>query len=154
MSPISLDHCRDVSTPWLESTCDKLNWKSTHLSIKGLPAHKCISEGKPSHEFKGTASRAQRQDCIAAQIWGRLQNISAALKIPKSTVASIILKWKMFGTTRTLPRAGRPAQSNWWRRGLSRLVTKNLMVTLIELHDHVEMNEDAWKHTWNLQNRT
>ncbi len=36
---------------------------------------------------------------------------SAALKVPKSTVASIILKWKTFGTTRTLPRAGRPGQT-------------------------------------------
>ena len=44
---------------------------------------------------------------------------SAALKVPKSTVASIILKWKKFGTTRTLPRAGRR------RRALVREVTKN-----------------------------
>ncbi len=34
------------------------------------------------------------------------KKISAALKVPKSTVASIILKWKTFGMTRTLPRAG------------------------------------------------
>ncbi len=33
------------------------------------------------------------------------KKIAAALKVPKSTVASIILKWKTFGTTRTLPRA-------------------------------------------------
>ncbi len=26
---------------------------------------------------------------------------------------------------------------NWWRRALSRLMTKNLMVTLVELHDHI-----------------
>ncbi len=37
--PISLDHCWDVSTPCLESTCGKVNWldmiwKGTHLSIK------------------------------------------------------------------------------------------------------------------------
>ncbi len=38
------------------------------------------------------------------------KKMSAALKVPKSTVASIILKWKMFGMTRTLPRAGRPAK--------------------------------------------
>ncbi|XP_052359309.1 oocyte zinc finger protein XlCOF20-like [Oncorhynchus keta] len=38
------------------------------------------------------------------------QKISAALKVPKNTVASIILKWKKFGTTKTLPRAGRPAK--------------------------------------------
>ena len=53
------------------------------------------------------------------------QNISAALKVPKNTVA-IILKWKMFGTTKTLPRAGRPAKmSNRGRRALVREVTMN-----------------------------
>ena len=35
------------------------------------------------------------------------QNISAALKVPKNLVLSNILKWKKFGTTETLPRAGR-----------------------------------------------
>ena len=54
------------------------------------------------------------------------QNISAALKAPKNTVASIILKWKKLGTTKTLPRAGRPAKlSNRGRRYLVREVTKN-----------------------------
>uniref|UniRef100_A0A673ZQ13 Sleeping Beauty transposase HTH domain-containing protein n=1 Tax=Salmo trutta TaxID=8032 RepID=A0A673ZQ13_SALTR len=38
------------------------------------------------------------------------QRIAAALKVPKTTVASIILKWKKIGTTKTLPRAGRPAK--------------------------------------------
>ena len=39
------------------------------------------------------------------------QKMAAALKLPKSTVASIILKWKKkFGTTKTLPKAGRPAK--------------------------------------------
>jgi hypothetical protein len=47
------------------------------------------------------------------------QIISAALKVPKNTVASIILQWKEFGTTKTLPRAGRPSKlSNWGRRFL------------------------------------
>ena len=31
------------------------------------------------------------------------QNISAALKVPKNTVASIILKWKKFRTTKSFP---------------------------------------------------
>jgi hypothetical protein len=62
------------------------------------------------------------------------QNISAALKFPKNTVASIILKWRTFGTTKTLPRAGCPAKlNNWGRRALVREVTKNTMVTLTEL---------------------
>ena len=56
------------------------------------------------------------------------QNISAALKVPKNTVASI-LKWKKFGTTKTLPRAGSPTKlSNRGRRVLVREVAKNPMV--------------------------
>ncbi|KAG2460800.1 TCB1 transposase, partial [Polypterus senegalus] len=62
------------------------------------------------------------------------RKISAALKFPMSTVASIICKWKKFETTRTLPRAGRPSKlSDWGRRALVREVTKNQMVTLSEL---------------------
>ena len=62
------------------------------------------------------------------------QNTSAALKVPKNTVASLIIKWKKFETTKILPRAGRPAKlSNRGRRALVREVNKNLMVTLTEL---------------------
>ena len=68
--------------------------------------------------------------------------MSAALKVPKNIVASIILKWKKFGTSKTHPRAGRPAKSsNRGRRALVREVTKNPMVTLTELHSpSVEVN--------------
>jgi transposase len=62
------------------------------------------------------------------------QKDSAALKVPKNTVTSIILKWETFGTTKTLCRASRPAKlTNRRRRALIRVVTKNLMVTLTEL---------------------
>ncbi len=61
------------------------------------------------------------------------KNISAALKVPKSTVASIILKWKTFGTTRTLPRAGRPAKLSYrGRRALVREVKKSPDLNPIE----------------------
>jgi transposase len=75
--------------------------------------------------------------------------ISAALKVPKNTVASIILKWKKFGITKTLPRAGRPAKlSNRVRRALVRKVTKNLMVTLTELQSSsVEIGEPSRRTT-------
>ena len=73
---------------------------------------------------------------------------SAALKVPMSTVASIIHKWK-FGTTRTLPRAGRPTKlSDRGRRPLVREVTKNPMVTLSELHrSSVERGEPSRRTT-------
>jgi hypothetical protein len=58
-------------------------------------------------------------------------------------VASIILKRKKFGTTKTLHRAGHPAKlSNRGRRTLVREMTKNLMVTLTELQSSsVEMGD-------------
>ena len=90
-----------------------------------------MSEQKPSHEVEGIVRRAPRQDCVKAQIWGRVQNISAALNVHKNTVVSIIHKWKKFGTTKILPRAGRPAKlSNRGRSAWVREVTKNPMVTL------------------------
>ena len=51
-----------------------------------------------------------------------------------SIVASVIRKWKKFGTTRTLPRVGRLAKlSDRGRRALVREVTKNPVITLTEL---------------------
>jgi hypothetical protein len=91
-----------------------------------------MSEQKPSHEVEGIVHRAQRHDCVEAQIWGRV--LPAALKVPKNTVASILLKWKKFGSTKTLSRASRPAKlSNQGTRALGREVTKSPMVTLREL---------------------
>ena len=47
------------------------------------------------------------------------QKMCAALTVLKNTVASIILKWKKFGTTKTLPRAVLPAKlSNRGEKGL------------------------------------
>jgi hypothetical protein len=60
--------------------------------------------------------------------------MSAALKVPKNTVASIILKLKKFETTKTFPRAGCPAKlRNRGTRALVWEVTKNSMVTLTKL---------------------
>ncbi|KAG2457221.1 TCB1 transposase, partial [Polypterus senegalus] len=77
------------------------------------------------------------------------RKISAALKVPMSTVASIIRKWKKFETTRTLPIAGRPSElSNRGRRALVREVTKNPMVTLSELQRcSVERGEPSRRTT-------
>ncbi|KAG2458003.1 TCB1 transposase, partial [Polypterus senegalus] len=74
---------------------------------------------------------------------------SAALKVPMSTVASIIRKWKKFETTRTLPRTGRPSKlSDRGRRALVREVTKNPMVTLSELQrSSVERGEPSRRTT-------
>ena len=71
------------------------------------------------------------------------QKNSAALKVLKNTVDSIILKWK------THPRTDCPAKlSNQGRRALVREVTKNPMVTLTALHSSsVEMEEPSRRTT-------
>ncbi|KAL0194239.1 hypothetical protein M9458_012535 [Cirrhinus mrigala] len=77
------------------------------------------------------------------------KKISAALKVAKSTVASIILKWKTFGTTRTLARAGRPAKLSYrGRRASVREVKKNTKITVAELQRcSREMGESCRKST-------
>ncbi len=150
MPPISLDHCWDVYTPWLESTCCKLNWldmiwKGTHLSIKGLTADNAYQ----------SENQAMRSKELPVELRDRIVSRHRSGEgYKKCLVASIILKWKTFGTTRTLRRAGLPAKpSNWWR-ALSRLVTKNLMVTLVELHDHICRWEKPTEGQTSLQHST
>ncbi|KAG2463360.1 TCB1 transposase, partial [Polypterus senegalus] len=77
------------------------------------------------------------------------RKISAALKVPMSTVASIIRKWKKFETTRILPRAGQPSKlSDRGRRALVREVTKKPMITLSELQrSSVEREEPSRRTT-------
>ena len=67
------------------------------------------------------------------------QNISAALKVPKNTVFSNILKWKKFGTNKN---------EQLGRRALVREVNKNPMVILTELQSSsVEMGETSRRTT-------
>ena len=67
--------------------------------------------------------------------------MSAALKVPKITVASIILQQKNLAAS-FLELAAK--LSNQWRRALVREVTKNHVVTLTELQSSfVEMGEPS-----------
>uniref|UniRef100_A0AAZ3PEF8 Sleeping Beauty transposase HTH domain-containing protein n=1 Tax=Oncorhynchus tshawytscha TaxID=74940 RepID=A0AAZ3PEF8_ONCTS len=65
----------------------------------------------------------------------RYQNISAALKVPKNTVASFIIKWKKIGTTKTLPRVGHFGGEGLGEGSGEKVweVNKNPKVTLKEL---------------------
>ncbi len=146
---ISSDHPWDGSTPSLSPAV----FVYTDWTWLGKP-HTCLCKtlqltvhvrANENREVKGTAWRAQRQNCGKAQIWPRLQKNSAALKVPKSTVASIILKWKTFGTTRTLLElAVRPKLSYRGRRALVREVKKNPKITVAELQRCIrEMGESC-----------
>ena len=77
------------------------------------------------------------------------KNNSAAMKVPKNTMLSIILQCMKFGTTRTPPGSTGPDKlSNQGRGTLVREVTKNLMATLAELQRScVEMGEASRRTT-------
>ncbi len=86
--PISLDHCWDVSTPCLESTCGKVNWldmiwKGTHLSIKGLTADNAYQS--ENHAMTSKELPAELRDRIVSRHRSGegYQNNSAELKVPK-----------------------------------------------------------------------
>ena len=62
------------------------------------------------------------------------KKISKSLMIPRSTIKSIIFKWKEHGTTLNLPREGRPPKlTDRARRALIREATQRPEVTLTEL---------------------
>uniref|UniRef100_A0AAR2IYW9 Transposase n=2 Tax=Pygocentrus nattereri TaxID=42514 RepID=A0AAR2IYW9_PYGNA len=62
------------------------------------------------------------------------KKISQALNISRSTVQSIIRKWKEYGTTVNLPRQGHPPKlTGRTRRSLIREAAKRPMVTLDEM---------------------
>ena len=109
-------------------------WKGTHLSIQG-PTVDSACQSKDQAMWMKEVSVELLDRFVSRHRSGEgYQKMSAALKVPKNTVACIILKWKKFETPKTLPRAGRPAKlSNWGRRTLFREVTKNQMVTLTKL---------------------
>ena len=101
------------------------------------------------HEVEGIIRRAPRQIVSRHRSGERYQNVFAALKVTKNTVASIILKLNKFGTTKNLPRAGCLAKlSNRGRRAFVKEVTKKPMVTLMELQSSsVEMGEPSRRTT-------
>ncbi len=130
-------------------------WKGTQLFIKGLTSDNAYQSENQAMRSKEQPAELRDRIVSRHRSGEGYKKNSASLMVPKSTVASIILKWKKFGTTRTLPRAGHPAKlSNWWRRALSRLVTKKLMVTLVELHDHICRWERPTEGQTSLQHST
>ncbi|XP_064870900.1 uncharacterized protein LOC135567429 isoform X2 [Oncorhynchus nerka] len=92
-----------------------------------------IKDEEEEEKIRTTVSHELHDRIVSAQIWRQVPKHFCSIKGPKNTEASIILQWKKFGTTKTLPRAGHPAKlSKWGRRALVREVAKNPMVLLCQ----------------------
>ena len=112
---VCINHSWDVTTTWSPPVVNSIDW--TWFG----KAHTCLFIGPTVDSACQSKNQAMRLKELSVDLRDRIvsrhrsgegyQNISAALKVPKNTVASIILKRKKFGTTKTLPRAGaRPNQ--------------------------------------------
>ncbi|KAG9278344.1 hypothetical protein AMEX_G6194 [Astyanax mexicanus] len=63
-----------------------------------------------------------------------VREISAMLEMPRSTVSSVIVKWKRLGITTALPRSGRPHKlSNKDIKVLERVASENQLSSLTAL---------------------
>ena len=110
--------------------------KGLHLVYIRPYSSQCTVRANENNEVERNCPKELRDRIVARHRSGQGYNrTSAALKVPKSTVASVILKWNKFGTSRILPRPGsRPAKlRNHGRRASVREVKKNPEITVAEL---------------------
>jgi len=131
----------DVTTLRVKLTCGKFNWMGmiwdgTHVLIKDLTADN-------AYQSKHQALRSKElpvelRNCFASshRSGKEFRKKFCCIEVSQMHVASII------HNRRCLEQLGLFLElasklSNWLRRGLVILVTKKLMVTLVELHDHI-----------------
>ncbi len=76
------------------------------------------------------------------------KHLYKALKIPGSTVKTIIKKWKVYGTTHSLPKSGHPFKlDDRERRHLVRGAMQNPMATLKDLQGFMAKTGQHVCHT-------
>ena len=63
-----------------------------------------MSEQKPSHELEGIVREAQRQDCVEAQIWGR---------VPKNACTIDTVKQRLNKTNKKGPQEHQAFMVEW-----------------------------------------
>uniref|UniRef100_A0AAY5K4D1 C2H2-type domain-containing protein n=2 Tax=Esox lucius TaxID=8010 RepID=A0AAY5K4D1_ESOLU len=130
--------------PYTCSKCDKFGFvpalKRHQQLLKDEKPISCSMCGNALHSSKNQAVRSKelsidfRDKIVLRYKSGEgYKKIAKALNVPRSTVCSVIVKWRKFGTTETLPRTGRPAKlSKRTRRALVKEVTENPKATLKE----------------------
>ena len=150
--PVSIDHPCGVHTTWLEFTCSKLNWldmiwKGTHLFGKAHTVDRAYQSKNQAMRSKELSIEVQDGIVSRHRSGEGYQNISAALKISKNTVTSIILKWKTFdwaiGGHSDLPE-GQPSLQHSTNQAF-----------MVEWPDRSRSSvKYTWKLTWSLPKGT
>lgn len=128
-----------------ESTCCKWIWlnmicKGTKFCIEGLTADNAYCIIAKAMRSKKLPAELRDRFILRHRSGEGYEKNSSTLKFLKTTVSSIILKWKKFSKTRTLPKA-------FWQIKLGEM-TKNLWVTLTELQRfYVQMGQSSRRET-------
>ncbi|CAI9573491.1 unnamed protein product, partial [Staurois parvus] len=79
-----------------------------------------------------------------------IREISLLLNIPRSTVSSIITKWKQLGTTATQPRSGRPRKiTEQGQRMLKRTVLRSRQLSAESIAKDFQTLCGLQRASWN-----
>ncbi len=129
-----------VTRLWVKVTCGKFNWmgmiwKGAHVLIKGPTADNAYQSKNQALGSK-EQSVGLRNRFVSSHTSGEeFRKKFCFIEGSQNHVVSVTLNG------RSLKQPGFFSElaklSNWWRRALVIVVTKNLMVTLVELHDHM-----------------
>ncbi len=129
----------DVTTLRVKLTCGKFHWicmiwKGTHILIKGLTADNAYHSEKQALSSKELHVEL-RNRFTSSHIPGEELKKIYFIKGSQNHVVSVTINGRSFKKPGLVIELAK--LSNWWRRALDSVVTKNLMVTLVELHDHM-----------------
>ncbi len=121
-------------------TCGKFNWmgmiwKGTHLFIKGPTADNAYQNKNQALGSKEHSVELRNRFASSHTSGEEFRKKFCFIEGSQKYLVSVTLKG------RNLKQPGffleLASWPNWWIRALVRVVTKNLMVILIELHDHM-----------------
>ncbi len=110
-------------------------WKGTHLFIKGPTADNAYQNKNQAPGSKEHSVELRNRFASSHTSGEEFRKKFCFIEGSQKYLVSVTLKG------RNLKQPGffleLASWPNWWIRALVRVVTKNLMVTLVELHDHM-----------------
>ncbi len=126
---------------WVKVTCGKFNWmgmiwKGTHILIKGPTADNAYQSKNQALGSKEQSVELRNRFASSHTCGEEFRKKNCFIEGSQKHVVSVTLNVRSLKQPTFCLELAK--LTNWWRRALWwRVVTKNLMVTLVELDDHI-----------------
>ncbi len=151
----------DVTALQVKLTCGKLNWMvwywKAHMFLrKSLTAYNAYQSKKTSLDVKRTALELRNRFASSHTSGEEFRKKLYFIEGSQKHVVSVTLNGRSLKQPWLFlePPGLQDKLSIWWRRALVKLVTKKLMVTLVELNDHMWRWEKSTEKQASLQHST